>query len=148
MIVTARPLRLTLLLFRVGENVNLPLAISISIDIIKLMKTTVPISPVSSDDEIRETAKLLRILADENRLKIVACLAGGEKCVCQLTEFIDIPQNLMSHHLRVLREHGLVQDNRRGQWVYYSLKSGKLSNLFSRARDICDCSQAQAPVEC
>lgn len=93
-----------------------------------------------STDRAKEMAALFKVLAEENRLKIVACLAGGEKCVCQLTEAIDIPQNLMSHHLKVLRQKGLIVDERRGQWVYYSLKTTELKELFGNLEQLCDCS--------
>lgn len=85
--------------------------------------------------------KLLKILADENRLRIIACLSSGEKCVCQLTEAIDVSQNLMSHHLKILRKNGLVKCDRRGRWVYYSLNVEGLSDLLDLTRIVCDCSK-------
>ena len=98
--------------------------------------------------ETRETAditKLLKILADENRLKIIACLASGEKCVCQLTAAIDIPQNLMSHHLKVLKANGIVAGEARGRWVYYSLRDKRLNDFLGQAGEFCRCDEPSCP---
>ncbi|MGQ9457088.1 MAG: ArsR/SmtB family transcription factor [Anaerolineae bacterium] len=63
----------------------------------------------------------LQAMAHEKRLRILALLAEGEMCVCDLTEGLGISQPLASHHLRVLKEAGLVRDRRDAQWVYYRL---------------------------
>lgn len=94
-------------------------------------------------DSLVKVKGLLKVLADENRLKIISCLASGEKCVCQLMEAVAIPQNLMSHHLKVLKMQGLVQDERRGRWVYYKLKDKQLIKLLDLANTVCHC-QPQA----
>lgn len=94
-------------------------------------------------ESLIKVKRLLKILADENRLKIIRCLASGEKCVCQLTEAVTIPQNLMSHHLKVLKMQGLVEDKRRGRWIYYKLKDKRLTELLQLAISFCYC-QSQA----
>lgn len=63
----------------------------------------------------------LRAMAHATRLRVLALLAEGEMCVCDITEGLGISQPLASHHLRVLKEAGLVQDRRDAQWVYYRL---------------------------
>lgn len=72
---------------------------------------------------IRHHAPLLRALADEARLEIVARLAaaGGPVCVCDLTPGLGLAQPTVSHHLKVLRDASVVHSERRGSWVYYSL---------------------------
>jgi ArsR family transcriptional regulator, arsenate/arsenite/antimonite-responsive transcriptional repressor len=65
--------------------------------------------------------KQFRALADENRLKIVDMLRGGERCVCELTDALDLGQSLLSFHLKTLKDAGLVVDRREGRWAYYSL---------------------------
>lgn len=93
----------------------------------------------------KDITKLLKILADENRLNIIACLASGEKCVCQLTEAIDISQNLMSHHLKVLKANGIVAGEARGRWVYYSLRDKRLNDFLGQAEKFCRCDKPACP---
>lgn len=76
----------------------------------------------------------LKALADPTRLEIVQVLSQvcGETCVCNLTARFDIPQNLLSHHLKVLREAGLVQARKRGRWVDYRLDAAGMARLHAR----------------
>lgn len=75
--------------------------------------------------------KLFKALADETRLNIVRRLAEeGEVCACNLA-CCDLAQPTVSHHLKVLREAGLVNTDKRGLWVYYSLNREKLEVLRS-----------------
>jgi ArsR family transcriptional regulator len=67
------------------------------------------------------TAGGFRALGDATRWRILQLLAGGELCVCDLTASIDIPQPLLSHHLRTLREAGFIRARKEGRWSYYSL---------------------------
>jgi ArsR family transcriptional regulator, arsenate/arsenite/antimonite-responsive transcriptional repressor len=76
---------------------------------------------------------LLRALADEARLEIVARLAaaGGAVCVCDLTRGLGLAQPTVSHHLRVLRDAGIVRSERRGTWVYYEFDGAVIGVLGS-----------------
>ncbi|MGH2474470.1 MAG: ArsR/SmtB family transcription factor [Candidatus Limnocylindrales bacterium] len=66
--------------------------------------------------------RLLSALADPTRLAIVRQLAiDSETCACDFTACCDVAQPTVSHHLRVLREAGVVTSERRGQWIYYRL---------------------------
>src|ERR671917_2795319 len=85
-------------------------------------------SPVTTLDLTR-TARLCRALADENRLRIVELLTSGERCVCELTTALDLGQSLLSHHLKTLKDAGLVTDRRDGRWVYYTLNCDALDEL-------------------
>ncbi len=67
------------------------------------------------------------------RLRIVGVLAGGERCVCDLNEQVPVAANLLSYHLRVLRDAGLVSAARRGRWVDYRLDGGGFAALWARA---------------
>jgi ArsR family transcriptional regulator len=68
-------------------------------------------------------------LGDPIRLHILDQLADGQRCVCELLEEIGIAANLLSYHLRVLREAGLVEGSRRGRWVDYRLAEDGLAAL-------------------
>ena len=69
-----------------------------------------------------DLARTFKALSDPVRLRLlslIASCAGGEACVCDLTAAFDVAQSTISHHLRVLREAGLVDCERRRTWVYY-----------------------------
>ncbi len=70
-------------------------------------------------------ARLFKALGDSTRLEMVGLLAAqaNELCVCELESHFDLGQPTVSHHLRILREAGIVSAERRGTWVYYSLES-------------------------
>jgi ArsR family transcriptional regulator len=72
--------------------------------------------------------QLLAALADPTRMSILRELAGNpEVCACDFTSCCDVSQPTISHHLKVLREAGLVHSDRRGTWVYYRLVPGALA---------------------
>ena len=67
-------------------------------------------------------ADLFRALADPTRVAIVNRLSGAEElCVCDLNAAFELSQPTISHHLKILREAGLVDSTRRGTWAYYRL---------------------------
>jgi ArsR family transcriptional regulator len=89
---------------------------------------------------LNEQVKLLSAIADPTRLRIIEMLsgAGDSICVCDITTQFDLGQPTISHHLKVLRDAGLVSWEKRGLWVYYSLNrpafeemTGYLSGLLS-----------------
>ena len=82
----------------------------------------------SRPDQLRAVAALrFRALGDETRLRILEHLASGERSVSDLMVLVDIGQSLMSHHLRILREAGLVLDRRDGRWIHYSIAEPALA---------------------
>jgi ArsR family transcriptional regulator len=85
-----------------------------------------------------ELARMFKALADPVRLRLLSLIASrsdgegsGEVCVCDLLGAFDVQQSTISHHLRVLREAGLVDCERRGTWVYYWALSTALNRLSS-----------------
>ena len=66
-------------------------------------------------------ARLFHALSDEIRLEVIDLLRDGERCVCELTEALDIAQPRLSWHLRALKEAGILTDRKEGRWVYYAL---------------------------
>lgn len=76
-------------------------------------------------------AAVLKAIADPYRLRIVATLARASHpvCVCDFTDALPLNQPAVSHHLRILRDAGLVTSERRGTWVYYQLAPGALPRV-------------------
>lgn len=80
-------------------------------------------------------ARVFKALADETRLEIVAMLAAraGDLCACEIESRFELSQPTISHHLKLLREAGLVTAERRGTWVHYALDRRALE----RVRELC-----------
>ncbi|BBX74106.1 helix-turn-helix transcriptional regulator [Mycobacterium shinjukuense] len=79
-----------------------------------------------------ELAARFKALADPVRLQLlssVASHAGGEACVCDISAGVEVSQPTISHHLKVLRDAGLLTSQRRGSWVYYAVVPEALSAL-------------------
>lgn len=80
----------------------------------------------------QQLASAFRAIADPARLRLLSFLAAqaeGEACVCHLTKPLGLAQPTVSHHLRLLREAGLVARERRGSWVYYRLVPERMAAL-------------------
>lgn len=80
--------------------------------------------------EMEGRARVMKALAHPSRLFIVDELSRGERCVCELTEMIGADVSTVSKHLALLREAGLVLDDRRGQQVFYRLRVPCILNFF------------------
>jgi ArsR family transcriptional regulator len=81
-----------------------------------------------------EVARLLSVLADPTRLRLVRLLVHQELCVCELVDALRIPQYKVSRHLSRLRGVGLVEARRTGRWMYYSI--GRRVGLDSLHHDL------------
>jgi ArsR family transcriptional regulator len=66
-------------------------------------------------------ARLFHALSDEIRLEVIDLVRDGERCVCELTDELDIAQPRLSWHLKTLKDAGILTDRREGRWVYYAL---------------------------
>lgn len=82
-----------------------------------------------SAEQLADAAGLLSAVADPVRLQILDRLTGGTACVCDLQAEVPIAGNLLSYHLKVLREAGLISGARRGRWIDYSLVDDALDRL-------------------
>ncbi len=86
---------------------------------------------ISTTDAIA-LAPAFKALGDPVRLQLMSQIASaesGETCVCDLTPGFDLSGPTISHHLKVLREAGLIEGERRGTWIYYRAVPGKLADL-------------------
>jgi ArsR family transcriptional regulator, arsenate/arsenite/antimonite-responsive transcriptional repressor len=82
--------------------------------------------------DMQALAAQLKVLAEPKRLLILHLLMEGVQCNCELGEALDMPPNLISHHLRTLREAGLITAERDlldARWIYYSINRPALENL-------------------
>jgi ArsR family transcriptional regulator len=70
-----------------------------------------------------QRAGVLKAIADPSRLEILEVLSPEIRCNCRLQEVLDLAPNLLSYHLKVLREAGLIEETKRGRWVDYALTS-------------------------
>lgn len=81
---------------------------------------------------LAQLSSVLKTLCEENRMRILCFLMQGERSVCDLAACLDLPQNLVSHHLGILRGLGLVtarRDEHDARWVYYSVNRTALAQL-------------------
>jgi ArsR family transcriptional regulator len=84
--------------------------------------------------EVGRTVELLKVIAEENRLKILCILKAGERCACDIAYDIGIKQNLASHHLKVLKDEGLIESRKEGLSVIYQINKkamGKFNLLLN-----------------
>ncbi|WP_305070090.1 MULTISPECIES: helix-turn-helix transcriptional regulator [unclassified Micromonospora] len=91
-----------------------------------------------TDDDAAGLARGFKALGDPVRLRLLSLIAarsGGEVCVCELTGAFALTGPTISHHLKVLREAGLIDCQRRGTWVYYWIVPARLAAL-SRLLDV------------
>ncbi|MFF0157901.1 ArsR/SmtB family transcription factor [Streptomyces sp. NPDC005263] len=89
------------------------------------------------DERAVELAKVFKALGDPVRLRLLSMIAsrdGGEVCVCEMTPAFDLSQPTISHHLKLLRQAGLIDCERRGTWVYYWVLPGVLDQLAAFLR--------------
>ncbi|MGG3467258.1 metalloregulator ArsR/SmtB family transcription factor [Neobacillus pocheonensis] len=84
--------------------------------------------------ELDRAANALKLLGDKTRLTMVKILKQRECCVCEFQEVFEMSQPSISQHLRKLKDLGLVKEERRGQWIYYSLN--QQSDLYGLIDDI------------
>ncbi|MEU2334485.1 metalloregulator ArsR/SmtB family transcription factor [Streptomyces sp. NPDC006654] len=84
------------------------------------------------EEQAADLAKIFKALGDPVRLRLMSMIAsreGGEVCVCELTPAFELSQPTISHHLKLLRQAGLIDCERRGTWVYYWILPTALDRL-------------------
>jgi ArsR family transcriptional regulator len=90
--------------------------------------------PLSEAQSV-ELARVFKAIADPVRLRLLSLIAShadGEACVCDLTDPFELTGPTISHHLKVLREAGVIEGERRGTWIYYRVRPATLAQLSAR----------------
>jgi len=93
-------------------------------------------------------ARIIKALAHPSRLFIVDELARGERCVCELTEMVGADISTVSKHLSVLKNAGIVADERRSTQVFYSLKVPCLLNFFGCVEAVVEATAKEQLAAC
>jgi DNA-binding transcriptional ArsR family regulator len=88
--------------------------------------------------DAKELARLLKVLSVEARVRIVQLLKGRALCVSALAARLDVTQGAVSQHLRIMRDAGLVIDEKRGCFVHYRLNEDILSEWQEQTRELLD----------
>lgn len=102
-------------------------------------------------DDLAQSAAMLKMLSDPNRLRIFAQLMRGDTCNCELVARLGIPANLLSHHLKVLSEAGLVKARRDridGRWIYYSADKHTVDGFRRNLNELLDTSHIEVRGLC
>jgi ArsR family transcriptional regulator len=79
------------------------------------------VTTIGEPDRETRAAELFHALSDPIRLRVVALLRNGERCVCELTDEMELAQSRLSWHLKTLKDAGFITDRREGRWIYYTL---------------------------
>ncbi len=85
----------------------------------------------NSIEDFQKTVEFLKIISEPNRLKILCVLRHGEHCVCEIWQTLDLPQNLTSHHLKILKEFNLIQSRQEGRKIIYKSNKETLQKYAS-----------------
>ncbi len=81
------------------------------------------------EKKLESIANILKVIAEPNRLKIICFLSKEKKCVCEIEKNFNLKQNLISHHLKILQDKGLIICEKKAQWRYYFLNKDMIKNF-------------------
>lgn len=99
------------------------------------------------ENNYADFALLFKALSDETRLKIIDMLSCGELCACDILKYFNITQPTLSYHMKILSECGIVNADRQGAWMHYTLNAEtvkRIADYWSRSttnKDDCICHQ-------
>ena len=96
--------------------------------------------------EEQKIAVIFRALGDENRIRILKMLCGGEKCACKLLEELNIRQPTLSHHMKILCDAGIVTGRKEGKWIHYSICCDGVRQIQALMKELL--SDADIPKDC
>lgn len=96
--------------------------------------------------EEQKIAVIFRALGDENRIRILKMLCGGEKCACKLLEALNIRQPTLSHHMKILCDAGIVTGRKEGKWIHYSICCDGVRQIQALMKELL--ADADIPKDC
>ena len=88
--------------------------------------------------EEEKTALIFKAFCDENRVRILNLLRGGEKCACRLLEELSISQPTLSHHMKILCDSGIVVGRKEGKWMHYRISVPGVQTAMEYLRGLTD----------
>lgn len=97
--------------------------------------------PIFSNERLADFARWLKVISEPNRLLILEKIIEGVQCNCELGDTLQMAPNLISHHLGILRQAGLVdveRDSTDGRWIYYSINNDAMEDLKTIFGDFFD----------
>ena len=84
----------------------------------------------------KNMALVFKALSDENRIRILRLLHGGERCACKLLEELNISQPTLSHHMKILCDAGIVTGRKEGKWMHYSICCDGVRTMRAMLREL------------
>jgi len=96
----------------------------------------------------QEMVCIFKALSDENRIRVLKLLHGGEKCACRLLEELNISQPTLSHHMKILCDAGLVTGRKEGKWTHYSICCEGVRRVRGLMKELLSAENIPADCEC
>ncbi len=84
---------------------------------------------------MKKIVESFKALGEENRISIIRMLCEEEMCVCELIDKLRLSQSAVSHHVKILKQAGLINDRRKGKWIFYSLNQEAFRELSQLVQD-------------
>lgn len=89
---------------------------------------------------MKDYADIFKALSEEGRLKILKFISGCERCACEVQEQLDLTQPTISHHMKILTQAGIINSEKKGRWMHYSINKEKMLEVSEFLQSIIECS--------
>ena len=99
-------------------------------------------------EDNKEIAKIFKALCDENRVKIVKLLQGGEKCACDIGETLGLSQSKLSYHMKILCDSKIIECWYVGKWTHYQINTEGSTSAVSILQNLTQVNPAQNNFTC
>lgn len=102
----------------------------------RMSKLVKAVQSFPSQREQKPQQKILKAISDPTRLNILRLLRLRAMCVCELMAALDMPQPLISHHLRILKDSGIIDDRKEGKFIFYELDNRNVLKIVDALDDL------------